>query len=1155
MDSSPSPPPAGIRPIKKVLVANRGEIAIRVFRAANELGIGTVAVYSNEDRLSLHRLKADEAYLIGEGKGPVAAYLGVEEIVALASAKGVDAIHPGYGFLSENPDLAEACERAGVLFIGPTPDILRRAGDKVSAREEAVALGLPVIPGTPEPIQTLAEAKKFAASAGYPIMVKAAKGGGGRGIRPVRNGRELEEAIAAARREAQLAFGDDSIFLEKLLEAPKHLEVQILGDGQGGVVHLFERDCSIQRRHQKVVEFGPTVDLDEARRLEMCAMAVKLASRLGYRSAGTVEFLMDRDGKIFFIEINPRIQVEHTVTEVVTGVDIVQAQIRIAEGRTLSDPEVGVPPQEEIAPRGFAIQCRITTENPVHNFIPDHGKITAYRSASGFGIRLDAGSAFVGAIITPFYDSLLVKVTAWGRTFPAAARKMLRTLAEFRVRGISTNLPFLHALLSHPEFIAGQCDTGFIERNMGKLKFPERRDRATKLIHFLGEIVVNGNPMLAPGLRPPDGPVRAPVPHFDSGSAIPPGSRDILKKRGPEGFTRWMLDAKRLLITDTTFRDAHQSLLATRLRTLDLANIAPAYARLLPELFSLEMWGGATFDTSMRFLHEDPWERLARLREAIPNICFQMLLRGANAVGYSNYPPSVVREFVKEAAATGIDIFRIFDSLNWVAGLAPAIEAVRGSGAIAEAAICYTGDIDDSRRSRYTLGYYVKLAKELERRGAQILGIKDMAGLLKPYGASRLFKALKDEIGVPIHFHTHDTSGIQASSIFRAADAGVDAVDLAIGSMSGSTSQVNLNSVVACLRGQPRDPGLDLAALNGVSDYFEEVRRWYYKFESELRAGTAEVYEHEMPGGQYSNLKQQAASLGLIARWAEVKARYVEANRLLGDIVKVTPSSKIVGDLALFMVSNDLTAEKIFERGKELAFPESVVGFFEGRIGRPPFGFPRELRDLVLGNRKRAAQPRPRPVNLAKVAKELAAKIGREPDRRDVLSYLMYPEVFVAFDRERRRFDLASLVPTRNFLFGMAAGEEIAIEIEPGKTILLKLVSPGATGPDAIRRIVFEVNGVNREIAIEDRGAVRRAPARPKADPSDLHQVGASMPGVVAEVRVEKGDAVERGDPLLVLEAMKMQVNVAAPLSGTVKELSVAKGESVESGDLLLTFE
>jgi pyruvate carboxylase len=1155
MDPSPTPQGrGGLRPFKKILAANRGEIAIRVFRAATELGLGTVAIYSSEDRLSLHRYKADEAYPIGQGKGPVAAYLGIEEIVRLAGEKGADAIHPGYGFLSENPEFAEACEGAGLAFIGPTPDILNRLGDKVRARAEAAGLGLPVIPGTPEPVAGPAEAKKFAAKVGYPVMVKSTRGGGGRGIRPARNGRELEEAINSARREAQLAFGDPAVFIEKLIEKPKHIEVQIIGDGRGGVAHLFERDCSVQRRHQKVVEIAPGLTLDEARRREICEMALALARHLSYRSAGTVEFLMDPSGSIYFIEVNPRIQVEHTVTEVVTGIDIVQAQIRIAEGRPLSDPEVGIPPQEEIVPRGFAIQCRITTENPAHNFIPDHGRIAAYRSASGFGIRLDAGSAFAGAVITPFYDSLLVKVTSWGRTFPGAVRRMLRTLAEFRVRGLATNIPFLDVLLRHPEFVAGRCDTNFIERNLKQFKFPERRDRATKLISFLGEVVVNGNPSTGPGRRPPDGPARAPVPSLPQ-EPIPRGSRDVLKDRGPDGFARWVLSEDRLLITDTTFRDAHQSLLATRMRTLDLVNIAPFYARRLSGLLSIEMWGGATFDTTMRFLREDPWERLARLRELIPNICFQMLLRGANAVGYANYPPNVVREFVREAMAAGIDIFRIFDSLNWPGGLAPAVEAVREAGAVAEAAICYTGDINDPARSRYDLQYYLKLARDLERRGANLLGIKDMAGLLKPYAALRLFKALKEEVGIPVHFHTHDTSGIQASSIFRAADAGVDVVDLAIASMSGSTSQVNLNSVLASLRGQPRDPRLDLGALNAASDYFEEVRRWYYPFESELRAGTAEVYEHEMPGGQYSNLKQQAAGLGLSARWAEVKARYLEANRLLGDIVKVTPSSKIVGDLALFMVTNGLTPENIFDRGRELAFPESVVGFFEGRIGRPPFGFPKEMRELVLKNRKASARSKPRPVSFPRVTKDLEGLIGREPHRRDVLSYLMYPEVFLEFERERRRHDLAPLVPTRNFFFGMEVGEELSIDIEPGKTLILKLISVAEPGADGVRKLVFEVNGVAREIGILDKSAVRRATARAKADSADLHQVGATMPGVVAELRVKPGDSVERGDPLLVLEAMKMQVNVAAPISGTVKALSVVRGDSVEAGDLILTFE
>jgi pyruvate carboxylase len=1149
----PRPHAAGTRSFRKILVANRGEIAIRVFRACTELGIGTVAIYSEEDRLSLHRYKADESYQVGKGSGPVAAYLAIDEIVDLARSIGVDAIHPGYGFLSERVELAEACAAAGIVFIGPRPETLKAAGDKVAARNLAISLGVPVVPGTEQPVSDAAEAVKIARKFGFPVMVKAAHGGGGRGIRAVREAGEMREALVVAQREAQQAFGNGEVFLEKAIEQPRHVEVQVLGDLHGNLVHLFERDCSIQRRHQKVIEVAPSLNLDKSLRERLYEMSLAMARKMGYVSAGTFEFLIDASGQPYFIEVNPRIQVEHTVTEVVTGLDIVQSQIRIAEGWRLDDPTLNFPPQERIAPRGFAIQCRITTEDPTHGFTPQYGKITAYRSAAGFGVRLDAGSAFTGAIVTPYYDSLLVKVTAWGNTFQGAARRMLRTLAEFRVRGLSTNIPFLANVVGHPDFQSGLCTTHFIDANPELFHFVERRDRATKLIRFLGDITVHGNPLLDGRLRTPAN-VHPVVPQFPASAPVPRGTKQILQEVGPQGLAKWMLKQERLLITDTTFRDAHQSLIATRMRTNDLLSIAKVCSHRLPELFSMEVWGGATFDTMMRFLREDPWERLALLREAIPNILLQMLIRGANAVGYTNYPPNVVKAFVKEAASSGIDIFRIFDSLNYVPGMTSAIEAVRETGSIAEAAICYTGDILDARRQRYSLKYYVQLAKELERRGAHILGIKDMAGLCKPYATQLLVKKLKDEVRIPIHFHTHDTSGIQAASILKASESGVDAVDLAIASMSGCTSQVNLNSIVAVLQGQSRDPGLDFQALNEISDYFEEVRKWYYPFESELRAGTSEVYEHEMPGGQYSNLKQQAASLGLAGRWTEVKQAYVQANLLLGDIVKVTPSSKIVGDFALYMVSNNLTPELILEDARSLSFPESVVEFFQGKIGKPPFGFPRKLQEIVLHGRKSRTKSAPA-MRLEKVRKELEAKIHREPTHRDLLSYLMYPRVFVEYERERRNHSEVRVVPTKNFFFGMEIGEEINVEIEQGKTIILRLLSTSEPGPDGVRKLVFEVNGVAREIDIEDRNFTKKVVSRRKADPADLHQLAATMQGVVAEVRVKPGQAVEQGEVLLVLEAMKMQVNVTAPIARTVKETFVEKGARVDSGDLLLIFE
>jgi pyruvate carboxylase len=1142
------------RPFRKLIVANRGEIAIRVFRAATELGVSTVAIFSEEDKLSLHRYKADESYQVGRGKGPVAAYLAVDEIVDLAKSIGVDALHPGYGFLSERAELAEACQAAGIAFVGPPPSVLRKAGDKVEARKIAVALGIPVIPGTREPVANLDEALKAARALGFPVMVKAAHGGGGRGIRACRDAQELRDAFALAQREAQQAFGSGELFIEKTLIEPRHLEVQVLADHHGSFIHLFERDCSIQRRHQKVIEIAPASNVSPALRARLCDMALELARELEYRNAGTVEFLVDASESPYFLEINPRVQVEHTVTEVVTGIDIVQAQICIAAGWRLDDPLPAIPPQDKITTRGHAIQCRITTENPAHGFSPEYGKITTYRSAVGFGVRLDAGSAFTGAVVTPYYDSLLVKVTSWGNDLQGACRRMLRTLAEFRVRGLSTNIPFLANVIGHPEFQAGRSHVGFIDSHPELFRFPKRRDRATKLIRFLGEIKVHGNPIAGKGLEAPRG-VQPVVPSFSASEPIPSGTRQLLEERGPEGFARWMSREKRLLITDTTFRDAHQSLLATRMRTLDLLRVARAYAHLVPDLFSMEMWGGATFDTAMRFLREDPWERLAALREAVPNILLQMLIRGANAVGYSNYPPNVVRAFIQEAAGAGIDLFRIFDSLNYVPAMTTAIAAVRGAGRLAEAAICYTGDILDPRRQRYSLKYYVGLAKELERRGAHILGIKDMAGLCKPYAAGLLVKELKREVGIPIHFHTHDTSGIQAASILKACEAGVDAVDLAIASMSGCTSQVNLNSMVAVLQSQPRSPGLDLASLNQISDYFEEVRKWYYPFESELRAGTSEVYEHEMPGGQYSNLKQQAAALGLAGKWSEVKRAYSQANLLLGDLVKVTPSSKIVGDFALFMVSNNLTPEDILSGNGSLSFPDSVIGFFEGKIGKPPFGFPARLRRIVLRGKRPAAAGRPRPIDLARTARELSQKIHREPSRRELLSYLMYPQVFLEYDRERNSYSDVEVVPTKAFLFGPEIAEEIEVDIETGKRVILKLLSVGEPGPDGIRKLVFEVNGVPREIEIEDRKFTKKVVSRRKATPGDLHQLAATLQGVVAEVRAAPRKAVAEGEVLLLIEAMKMQVSVTAPFARVVKEVFVEKGARVEPGDLLLTFE
>lgn len=1162
----------GIRPIRKLLVANRSEIAIRVFRACNEMGIVTVGIYSEEDKLALHRYKCDEAYQIGAGKGPITAYLGMDEIIQLALDKGVDAIHPGYGFLSENSEFASKVIAAGLIWVGPDPDVMGKVSDKVSARKLAMKLGLPVIPGTPGPVESLDHALKFARQCGYPVMIKASHGGGGRGIRVVNNDAELKELLPLAQREALNSFGSDECFIEKRVIKPKHLEVQILGDRHGNVIHLYERDCSIQRRHQKVIEFAPSLALNTEQRLRLCAMAVKFAKAAGYQNAGTVEFLMDPvTGEIYLIEMNTRIQVEHTVTEMVTGVDLVQAQIRVAEGYRLSDAQTRVPAQNEVRLDGFAIQARITTENPAKNFAPDYGRMTTYRSAAGFGIRLDGGTAFGGAVITPYYDSLLVKTTSFGHDFVEAAARLNRALSEFRIRGLSSNIPFLQNVLRHPDFLAGRCDTGFIEAHPDLFTWREPRDRANKLLNFLAEITVNGNPIVGEGLKAPVHAVTPVVPASPRESSsprlkasdfcapgIPAGTKQILEREGPEALAKWARSQKKLLVTDTTFRDAHQSLLATRMRSHDMLAIADYYARNCSDLFSLEMWGGATFDTAMRFLKECPWERLVRLREKIPNILFQMLVRGSSAVGYTNYPDNVVREFIRESAQAGMDIFRIFDCLNWLPGLEIAIDAVLKTDAICEAAICYTADVNDPSRPKYDLKYYVTMAKELVKRGTHIIGIKDMAGLCKPYAADKLVRALRDEVGVPVHFHTHDTCGTQGAAILKATEAGVDVADAAIASMSGLTSQPNLNTLVAQLRGGPRDTKLDLDSLNRIGDYFENVRKYYYPFESDMKAGTAEVYEHEMPGGQYTNLQQQAQSLGLEDRWEEIKREYRAVNFLFGDIVKVTPSSKVVGDMALFLVTNRLKSEDVLEKGKHLSFPESVVQFFQGHIGFPPGGFDPKLQAVILKDKKplkKRAGALLEPVDLGGLQKKLASSFGPEISPRDALSAALYDKVFNDFAASRKQYGDPSPIPTKNFLFGMEIGEEIKVEIEAGKTLIVKLVSIANPAPDGTRKVYFELNGMPREAVIKDKLAKTVNTAKQKADSGNAHHVGAGMPGLVAEVKVSKGSEVKKNDVLLILEAMKMQVNVAAPKDGVIKDVPVKKGDIVEAGDLMVVFE
>ena len=1142
--------------MKKLLALNRGEIAIRILRAASELGLRTVAVYSQEDRLSLHRSKADEAYLIGKGKGPVQAYLDADGIVAMAVEKGVDAIHPGYGFLAENPALPKACKAAGIEFVGPSADLLELLGDKTAARRLAQKAGVPVIPGTERPVTDPEVARKIATEIGFPLIVKAAFGGGGRGMRIVGGEADFEARVAEARQEAAAAFGNDAVFLERFVRRSKHIEVQILGDHHGNILHLYERDCSVQRRHQKVVEVAPAVALDPRIRDELCDAAVRIAREANYFNAGTVEFLVDVDGgDWYFIEVNPRVQVEHTVTEVVTGIDIVRSQILIAQGHSLHDSAMHLPRQQDVPLYGFALQCRVTTEDPANEFVPDYGKIHTYRSPAGFGIRLDGASAYGGATIAPYYDSLLVKVTAWGGDFKEACQRMDRALREFRIRGVMTNIPFLENVVNNPTFQAGAATTRFLDDEPELLRFVPRKDRATKLLSYLGETIVNGNKEVS-GKSKPMNLRPAPVPESDS-SAPPPGTRQLLEQLGPAGFARWTREQTRLLLTDTTFRDAHQSLFATRMRSHDMLAIARYVSHKLHDLYSLEMWGGATFDVALRFLREDPWERLQRLREAIPNICFQMLLRASNAVGYTAYPDNVVEEFIREAAAQGIDVFRIFDSLNWLPNMKVPIEATLESGKVCEAAICYTGNLLDPKRDKYPLDYYVKKAKELESMGAHILAIKDMAGVCRPYAAEKLVRALREEIGLPIHFHTHDTSGINAATLLKAAEAGVDVVDAAIASMSGTTSQPSLNSLVAALSNTDRESGLDLDSMNRCADYWEAVRNYYLPFDSSPKSGTAEVYLHEMPGGQYTNLKEQAESMGLGHKWPEIARAYAEVNMAFGDIVKVTPSSKVVGDMAIFLVSHGTTIRELERLGAShnLTLPNSVVEMFSGALGEPDGGWPQGMLEVVL----RGQSPKPgrpgehlAPVNLEETSAMLKEKTGHDISRTDLLSYLMYPQVFLTFDQTRQLYGDVSVLPTPQFYYGMEPGEEIAVELEPGKTLVVKFLTVGEPHPEGKRTVFFELNGQPREVSVQDKSLKVQKVERAKADPVNAGQVGAPIPGAVTSIIVETGDIVSKGDRLLVIEAMKMQTTVYAPVSGKVVEKLVQVGETVDTKDLLM---
>ena len=1144
--------------IKKLLVANRSEIAIRVFRTGHELGIRTVAMYSHNDRYALHRFKADEAYLIGNPDEPIRAYLNIERIVSLARENQVDAIHPGYGFLSENPDFARACEREGIIFVGPQAEVLERLGDKTSARKLAADAGVPVLGGSEETITDVAEGERQAEEVGYPVILKAAKGGGGRGMRVVGDRREFPDAFEDARRESLAAFGSADVFIERFVQKARHIEVQLLGDKHGNLVHLFERDCSVQRRHQKVVEIAPALALDDNVRQSLLDAALAIGREVGYQNAGTVEFLVDQDeGNFYFIEVNPRIQVEHTVTEEVTGVDLVKSQILVAQGAALDDEEIGLSSQADVRTQGFAIQCRVTTEDPGNDFMPDYGRVSHYRSAAGMGVRLDAGSAFSGAVVNPYYDSLLVKVTARGTRFVDAARRMERCLQEFRIRGVKTNIPFLIRLVTNEEFLEGGCTTQFIDQTPALFRLPKRRDRATRVLTYLGHTIVNGNPSVRDhpraARREP-----APVPRVDYESPIPDGSRQILRELGPVKFGGWISDQQRLLLTDTTFRDAHQSLLATRFRTYDLLGVADAYARRGSELFSIEMWGGATFDVAMRFLKECPWRRLTDLRERIPNILFQMLLRASNAVGYTNYPDNLVQGFVEEAAGAGIDLFRVFDALNWTDNMRVAMEAVLKTDALCEASICYTGDILDEGRTKYDLKYYVKLAKELEGMGAHVLAIKDMAGLCKPYAAAKLVRTLKDEVGIPIHFHTHDTSGVQAAAILKGAEEGLDIADAAMAPMSGTTSQPNMNTVAEALRFTPRDPGLTRQDLDDIADYWRAAREFYTPFEGQVLPATADLYSHEMPGGQYTNLFQQARALGLADRWAEVCRVYADVNELFGDIVKVTPTSKAVGDMALFMVANELTLEDVLDPSRELAFPASVVDLIGGGMGQPPGGFPAEVKKRVLrGGPGLSTRPGDtlEPVDFEEAAATVQKMLGREPARRDVISYLLYPTVYRDFAEFQSRYSDTSVFPTPVFFYGQEAGEEIAIDIERGKTLIVNFLAIGEPRPDGKRTVFFELNGQPRDVSVVDRTLEPEALAAVKADPDDPKQIGSSMPGMVVGVAVRAGETVAQGDKLLSLEAMKMETTLYAETDGKVAEVLVYPGSQVAPGDLMVRLE
>ncbi|WP_371157082.1 pyruvate carboxylase [Jannaschia sp. 2305UL9-9] len=1142
---------------KKILIANRGEIAIRIMRAANEMGKKTVAVYAEEDKLGLHRFKADEAYKIGEGLGPVAAYLAIPEIIRVAKASGADAIHPGYGLLSENPEFVDACVAAGITFIGPKAETMRALGDKASARRVAIEAGVPVIPATEVLGDDMDAIKKQAAEVGYPLMLKASWGGGGRGMRPIFGEDELEEKVLEGRREAEAAFGNGEGYLEKMIQRARHVEVQVLGDSHGNTYHLYERDCSVQRRNQKVVERAPAPYLSETQRERICALGKKICEHVNYECAGTVEFLMDMDsGEFYFIEVNPRVQVEHTVTEEVTGIDIVRAQILIAEGKSLMEA-TGVASQYDVELSGHAIQCRVTTEDPQNNFIPDYGRITTYRSATGMGIRLDGGTAYSGAVITRYYDSLLEKVTAWAPTPEAAIARMDRALREFRIRGVSTNIAFVENLLKNPVFLSNEYHTKFIDETPELFDFKPRRDRATKILTYVADISVNGHPETE-GRARPAADVRAPVVPALLVDTPPDGSKQILEREGPKALADWMLAQDRLLLTDTTMRDGHQSLLATRMRSIDMVRVAPAYAANLPQLFSMECWGGATFDVAYRFLQECPWQRLRDLRKAMPNLLTQMLLRASNGVGYTNYPDNVVQSFVRQAAETGVDVFRVFDSLNWVENMRVAMDAVIETGKVCEGTVCYTGDMLDPARSKYDLKYYVGMAKELEAAGAHVLGLKDMAGLLKPAAARVLIKALKEEVGLPVHFHTHDTAGIASATILAAADAGVDAADVAMDSLSGNTSQATFGTIVSSLKGDARDTQIDMSAVRRIDDYWDAVRAQYLAFESGMQAPSSEVYLHEMPGGQFTNLKAQARSMGLEERWHEVAQMYADVNQMFGDIVKVTPSSKVVGDMALMMVAQGLTTAQVADPKVEVSFPDSVVDMMKGNLGQPPGGWPKAIQKKALKGEapslERPGKHLP-PVDLEAVRAELAEKIGEEVDDEDLNGYLMYPKVFTDYAARHQTYGPVRALPTPVFFYGMEPGDEIEAEIDPGVSLVIRCVARGDTTDDGDARVFFELNGQPRVIRVPDRRVAGTAAKMPKAEVGNPNHIGAPMPGVVASVAAQPGGVVKKGDLLLTIEAMKMETGLHAERDATIKAIHVTPGAQIDAKDLLIELE